>query len=156
MLVPHLKKNSGFRSNLGFVNLGNTSCTLAVRLFDANGQTLATENKAVTVLAGLWLQVDDVFAWVGAGSSEIAYAMLTPQTAPCSFWAYGSVVDNNSNDPTTIPVVVAAGPPSNQGVESLTLGKLWRVGLALGLGLWVFGLVRRSASQRDAGERPHV
>ena len=41
---------------------------------------------------------------VGAGDTGIAYATVEMLTSGGEAWAYASVVDNSSNDPTTVPV----------------------------------------------------
>jgi hypothetical protein len=56
------------------------------------------------VPAGQWLQRDDVFAAAGVSGADIAYATVEVQTAGGRAWAYASVVDNTTGDPTTVPV----------------------------------------------------
>lgn len=106
-ILPHLKKSSRFRTNLGVVNLGWVEATVEVRLFDAAGQQVG-EAASVRVAAGRWRQQNDVFGWVGAADQEIAYARLTVAPADTRVWAYASLVDNATGDPTTIAVVVPA------------------------------------------------
>ena len=103
-VVPQLEKSTEFRSNLGVQNLGGTACSVAVRL---HGPTGAQVGSTLTrsVAAGRYYQWDDVFTRAGAGSQALAYATVQVQTAGCRVWAYGSVVDNITNDPTTIPLL---------------------------------------------------
>ena len=103
-VLAQIKKNAGFRTNVGAVNLGSAACTVVFRLFGAGGGQLGA---AVTldVPAGQWLQRDDVFAAAGvSASTDIAYATVEVQTAGGRAWAYASVVDNTTGDPTTVPV----------------------------------------------------
>jgi subtilisin family serine protease len=104
-VVPQLEASTEFRSNLGVQNLGGTACTVAVRL---HGPTGAQVGSTLTrsVAAGRYYQWDNVFTKAGAGSQALAYATVQVQTAGCRVWAYGSVVDNVTNDPTTIPLLV--------------------------------------------------
>ena len=104
-IVPQIKKNAGFRTNLGVVNLGQSPCTVAVKLWNAAG-TQVGGTKQLTAQEGRWLQQDDIFGSTGAGAQEIAYATVEVQTAGGSVWAYASVVDSATGDPTTIPVLV--------------------------------------------------
>jgi hypothetical protein len=53
-----------------------------------------------------YYQSDDVFARAGAAAEPIAYAAVEVQTPGGRVWTYGSVVDNATGDPTTIPVFV--------------------------------------------------
>lgn len=48
-----------------------------------------------------WKQVNRVFG--GLGAQPIAYATMRP-VSDCRAWAYASVVDQNTGDPTTIPL----------------------------------------------------
>ena len=103
-VLPQLKKNGAFRTNVGVQNLGDASATVLVRVFDATGAQVGS--KSLTVAAGRWLQQNDIFAAASAGSQDIAYATVEVQTAGATVWAYGSVVDQATGDPTTIPVLL--------------------------------------------------
>lgn len=102
-VVPGLKRNAGFRSNLGAVNAGDVACTVIVTLYDTGGMQLGAP-KAMDLAAGAWSQLNDVLS--GVGTIDLAYATVVVPTANGRAWAYGSVVDNASGDPATIPVVV--------------------------------------------------
>jgi len=102
-VLAQLKKNAGFRTNVGAVNLGTSSCAVVFRLFGASGAPLGSA-VALDVPAGQWLQRDDVFAAAGVSGADIAYATVEVQTAGGRAWAYASVVDNTTGDPTTVPV----------------------------------------------------
>jgi len=104
-VVPHLKGNTLFRTNLGVVNLGTASATALVRLYGASGQQVGSP-VSVTVSAGQLNQVNDIFGYAGAGSQGIAYATVEVETAGGRLWVYASVVDQNTGDPTTVPVMV--------------------------------------------------
>ncbi len=101
VIVPHLKSTSGFRTNLGVVNLGTSEATLTVRVFGTSGEAIGSA-KTLSVAAGRWRQQGDVVGWVGGGSAEIAYATVTATPAAAQVWVYASLVDNASGDPTTI------------------------------------------------------
>ena len=104
-IVPHLKRGDRFRTNLGVVNLGEVAATVGVRLFDASGQQVGS-SQSLALAAGRWRQQSDVFAWVGAGDEEIAYARITASPTTARVWVYASLVDNATGDPTTVAVVV--------------------------------------------------
>jgi hypothetical protein len=59
-----------------------------------------------TVPAGGWTQVNRVFEAAGVVSCPLGYAIVDVLTGVCEVWAYASVVDNGSGDPTTVPVVI--------------------------------------------------
>jgi len=104
-VLPHIKNTGEFRTNVGFVNLGSSSCTVRVRLYSASGVQVGS---AVTrsVNAGEWSQINDVYDEAGAGSANLGMATVEVVSGNGEIWAYASVVDNTSNDPTTVPVFV--------------------------------------------------
>jgi hypothetical protein len=60
----------------------------------------------VTVPAGALVQENDVFASCGAGDAAIAWARIEVRTAGGKVFAYASVIDNTTGDPTIVPVLV--------------------------------------------------
>jgi len=104
-VLPMLKKSAAFRTNVGILNVGAAAVTVAVSLYDAAGAKVGTA-KLLTAEPSRYVQQDDIFANVGAGAHEIAYATVEVQTAGGTAWAYASVVDAVTGDPTTIPVIV--------------------------------------------------
>ncbi|MGV8041918.1 MAG: PKD domain-containing protein [Thermoanaerobaculaceae bacterium] len=104
-LLPQLRKNASFRTNVGFVNLGDARVEVAFTLFDSNGSRLGS-TKVMSAEPGAWVQQYDLFAAVGAGNRDVAYATVEVLTADGRAWAYASVVDAATGDPTTITVLV--------------------------------------------------
>lgn len=103
-LLPQLRKNASFRTNVGFVNLGDAPVEVAFTLFDSTGTRLGS-TKVMSAEPGAWVQQYDVFAAVGAGSRDVAYATVEVSTPGGRAWAYASVVDAATGDPTTITVL---------------------------------------------------
>ena len=62
--------------------------------------------RTLTVPADGWKQDNDIFQDANAGTHANAYATVEVLTSGCEVWGYGSVVDNRSGDPTTIPIQV--------------------------------------------------
>lgn len=104
-VISQLAKTSDFRTNIGFVNLGAASCQARVTLRNTSGTAIGSQ-RTVTVPATGWKQDNDIFASAGAGTHANAYATVEVLTSGCELWGYGSVVDNRTGDPTTIPMVV--------------------------------------------------
>ncbi len=104
-VIPNLKKTTAFRSNLGVLNLAQGPITVAIRLYDAAGHQLGS-TRTETIAYALYLQLDDVFSAFGAASAALAYATVEVTSADGAAWCYGSVVDNATGDPTTIPVLL--------------------------------------------------
>jgi hypothetical protein len=87
------------------LNLSPFDIVAEITLFDGTGtQVGSTRNQ--TVLANEYFQVDDVFRALGAGEIGVAYATVRIMTPGGRAWAYGSVIDNQTGDPTTIPALV--------------------------------------------------
>ncbi len=103
-VIPHLTKSADFRSNVGVQNLGDSAVTVEIRLWDGHGMQLGSPWTA-TVGVGHYRQLDDVFAVLGGGSPAIAYATVRVTSTDGAAWFYGSVIDNVTGDPTTIPVL---------------------------------------------------
>ncbi len=97
-------KGLGFRSNVGFVNLGGGACTVRVSLFEAGGQSLGNPVD-IFVASGEWVQKTDVFAIASAQPRDLAYASITIVSGNGSIWAFASVIDSETGDATTIPVL---------------------------------------------------
>ena len=106
-LVAGLKENDDWRSNLGLVNLGDQPISVRIRLFDTSGAQIGEEIQRSVPARG-WKQIDRVLLAAGAGEQNLTYAVVEPVTAGAAFWAYGSVVDNTTGDPTTIPMTWVA------------------------------------------------
>jgi len=103
-MVPDLLNSSQFRSNVGFLNLGAAPATVSYALVSPGGTPGSTFTQ--TVGAYGWVQIGDIFAHTGTSAIERAWLRFTVQGGPV--WAYGSVVDNGSNDPTSLPMVKLA------------------------------------------------
>jgi PKD repeat protein len=104
-ILAQLKKNSTFRTNVGILNLGSAACSVTVKLFRGDGAQVGA-TKTMTAAAGRWVQQYDIFANVGAGTQDIAFAKVEVQTPGGKVWAYASVIDIATGDPTTMPVLI--------------------------------------------------
>ncbi len=97
-VVPGLRSDSSYRSNVGFVNNGEGTLNVGVLLLSPSGQqlgaaslTLQPRSQTQTALAGLFPSIN---------GQTLASCTLQAHTndAPALF-AYGSIVDNGSGDP---------------------------------------------------------
>jgi len=100
-LLPQLARSADRYSNLGFVNLGGEPCTVVVQLRDAAGAPLGGD-LSFELAPAEWHQVFDVLA--SAGDQEAAWARVEVVTPEGRAWAYASIIDRLSRDPTTIPI----------------------------------------------------
>ncbi len=104
-LLPQIKKSATFRTNVGFVNLGSAACSVRTRLYGASGAQLGSAVTSSVPGSG-WYQENDIFARAGAPPATPAYAVVEVLAGSGRVWAYASVVDGGTGDPTTIPVIV--------------------------------------------------
>jgi len=107
-VLSQLTNNDAFRTNVGFINLGlddakaDGDVQIRITVYDGSGSMIGTKN--LTAGEGMWKQQNDIFGAVGAGTVDNGYAMVEVMTDGGRVWAYASVVDNATGDPTTIPV----------------------------------------------------
>jgi hypothetical protein len=95
-----LTENVSYRSNIGVVNVGSGAATVLVELFDGAGTKLT--DYTVSLPAGQWAQETQPFRnKAGQTSMDRGYAKVTVQSGSGVF-AFASVVDNLTNDPTTV------------------------------------------------------
>jgi hypothetical protein len=95
-----LVENASFRSNIGLVNTGPDLATVLVELYDATGTELA--QYFAWLVPGEWEQRTRPFVyWAGQTAMDSGYARITVQSGSGVF-AFASVVDNLTNDPTTV------------------------------------------------------
>jgi hypothetical protein len=100
-VLPLLEETAAFRTNIGYTNIGSTPATVIVRLFDAAGDQVG--QYSVTVPAGGNVQTNRPFSTV-AGRTDIVGGYATVEvSAGSGVIVYGSVIDNLTGDPTTIP-----------------------------------------------------
>jgi hypothetical protein len=94
-----------FRTNVGFINLSDANCAIDTQLYDASSNAIGT-TLTRNLAPYAWTQINDIFLKTGASSQANAYAEVIVKTNGCRAWAYGSVVDQGTDDPTTSPLVV--------------------------------------------------
>jgi hypothetical protein len=102
-VIPQLQENAAYRSNVAVINTGAGPASVRVHLFDGAGQELATYDVALD--AGEWKQENQPFKRK-AGQSDMAAGFVRIEVlAGSGVIAYGSVVDNTTNDPTTMEMI---------------------------------------------------
>lgn len=112
--LTHLAENSRFRTNLAFTNMGSEAAAVAVELFDGAGSRLL--GFSLTLQPRQYRQEVQVFknragqAAMQRGSASIAV------TSGSGIIVSASVVDNITNDPTTIPAILVEGEPPLTGI----------------------------------------
>ncbi len=96
-----LEETAAFRTNIGFTNSGSTNALLQVTLFNSSGVQLTI--FTVSVPAGSNVQENQPFL-NRAGTNTVRAATASVEIiSGAGMIVYGSVVDNITGDPTTIP-----------------------------------------------------
>ncbi len=100
--LPQLQQNEDFRTNIGVNNTGGDDARVKVRLYDADGVLLSTTQR--TISSGRRVQLQEPFDRI-AGRTDITsgYAVVEIRDGD-GVTAYASVIDNRTNDPTTVPM----------------------------------------------------
>ncbi len=102
-LLVQLRDDSGFRTNVGVVNLTGASIQVEATFLAADGSTLG--DQTWTVPAYGYHQQDSAIP--GPSGQVAASAVLHTLTPGGRYLAYASVVDNGSGDPVFVPAVVS-------------------------------------------------
>jgi len=98
--LPQLQQNDGFRTNIGINNTGGIQARVKVHLHDADGSLLSTTER--NIAAGKRIQLQEPFDRI-AGRTDITSGYAVVEVAGGNgVMAYASVVDNRTNDPTTV------------------------------------------------------
>ncbi len=107
VFITGLRNNADFRTNLGLVNYStNSTINIRVRIFNADGQPVNETTRTLAPLAHTQFALGSLFSGTGFYLTlEEAGFTANPSTTPANevahgFFAYGSLLDNKSNDPT--------------------------------------------------------
>ena len=95
---------SGFRTNIGFVNLSPAPIRVEGDFYLGNGTYLG--RKAYDLLPFEFIQIDKAFEQVTPALVDDGYVVVRTTTAGAKFLAYASVTDNVTGDPTYVPAIV--------------------------------------------------
>jgi hypothetical protein len=90
--------SDGFRTNIGLANATGAMVTVDVWLYSSDGELV--DSIELTLSGYEQRQLNRVFP----EATEVGYAVLSTSTPGGAFFAYGSVVDNKTADPTFIAI----------------------------------------------------
>ncbi len=118
--LPQLSENSAYRTNISLTNTGAAAATVDVTLLSGAGNVLAT--YTVTLNPGEWQQAIQPFKTTAKQTGmDRGYAKVTV-TSGAGVIASASVIDNATNDPTTIEMTAGPGTADWLPVASHTAG----------------------------------
>ena len=108
---------SGYRTNIGLVNFASyTTTTVQLTLFNTQNQQIGQANVTLAPLAHHQQNVTALFpGFTGSGYIRARQVSVTPASGETEningFYAYGSLVDNRTGDPTTLESVFEIDAP---------------------------------------------
>ncbi len=100
--------STGFRTNVGLVNVTDETITVDVELFAADGSPLGLVSRNLRAFEHR--QLNDVFHIAGADDVVDGYVVARTASAGGRFICYASVVDNGSGDAVFIPGATEVDP----------------------------------------------
>ncbi len=99
-----LQQNAAFRSNVAFFNPNDFARSVTLVLQDANGRTLA--NRTLSIPPSSYVQRSLPILFPGTAFPRDAIMTVSFQTLSATgVFAFASVIDNNTDDPSFFPSV---------------------------------------------------
>lgn len=133
-LLPQLREDAAFRTNVSLVDAGSLPARVRVRLHDAAGRELAAAE--LSLAPSEWRQLDRPFASLASRTDLVAAWARVEVLEGGPVVAFATVIDNVSNDPTArvaVPGTTAAPvvrvPMASHA--SGAMGSTWRTDLGL-------------------------
>jgi PKD repeat protein len=161
LLLTGLESDANFRTNIGLVNRTALPVNAGLTLYDANGSVVATTTVTVPEKNFQQSSLGSFFPAVN-GRSFAALSLRVDSATPNAVSAYGSVIDNRTQDPVYVQAI-----PTPKGSE-LTIpavgrapginGTFWRSDVTLfnpGLTTMTAALRYLAAGQDNRGAAPH-
>ncbi|HEX3577908.1 MAG TPA: hypothetical protein VHY33_05020, partial [Thermoanaerobaculia bacterium] len=96
--VPGLRSDASFRSNVGFVNGGDTQLTITTTLLSDTGAVLGTTQIGLSPRSQLQYGIGALFPAANTPRAG-TLTLLAHVDGPANLFAYGSIIDNASGDP---------------------------------------------------------
>jgi hypothetical protein len=129
-----LAGNTEFRTNIGLASIADVATTVTVELNDEDGVELATRDEVLP--AHGWRQLNRIFDLEHLGEVDSAYAVVRNTSTEGHLFAYASVVDERTGDPTYVTATEVAGEGTALWVPAAahTAGvgtSVWRTDLVL-------------------------
>jgi|GEM_PF-969576 len=101
--LVQLVSNSAYRTNIGLASMSDKTTTVNIDLYRGTGTLIGS--KEITLKPYEYLQDDRIIEDITSESISDAFAIVSSSTQGCAYFAYASVVDNESGDPIFIPAI---------------------------------------------------
>lgn len=113
--LPQLVETTQYRTNIALTNTGTATARATVTLLNGAGGSIGSYN--VTLLPGEWKQENRPFFAKGGQSNLTRGSARVAVTEGAGVIACASVVDNTTNDPTTLAMVREAGARTSSWLQ---------------------------------------
>ena len=125
--LQQLKEDTGARTNIGVLNMGGSTAEVAVTLFDRLGSAVGTFELEIP--PGETVQDNRPYRRRFSRTDIVGGFASVEVLSGDAVFSYGSVVDNETDDPTTILAEPAAACPADiaaelGAIEGLTVTEL--------------------------------
>lgn len=127
-VLIQLKSNALFRTNMGVVNPNNGTANVTWRLYDKNNALVGTPRTDVMPRFAV-ISPQNIAGYLNAGNADLTDAWIS-FVSDQPIFAYASVVDNGTTDPTFIPFSEDTGAAV---VTPVTTGKVFNFSLRSGV-----------------------
>jgi len=111
--IQGVGQDAGTRTNVGWVEVTGNPCAIEVQRLDGNGTSLSS--KSYDVGAYAVVQKSSILNELGGGGSNQRLRVRVV-SGDCGILAFGSRLDNNTNDPSTIEMRTAPAVNRERGV----------------------------------------
>lgn len=121
--INPVRQTQHFRTNIGVINTGTINCSVILYFVNAGGYIIG-DVLGLNLAPGEWKQVNEALNAAGLSEADGAYAVLEVRTPGGRVWAYGTVIDNLSGDPTALQMTVEeqSGDSAHYAVIARTTG----------------------------------
>jgi hypothetical protein len=100
-ILSPIRRTPDFRTNIGVINSSDTPCTVNIHIVNKDGYLIGT-TLTLNLAAREWKQISAALEKAGIDYVNGAYAVVELQSAGATVWAYATVIDNATGDPTAL------------------------------------------------------
>lgn len=108
-VVLQLKNTANFRTNIGMVNIASGPAHVTFYLYDKNNAVVGTPKTETLQPYGV-IGPTNFAGYLNAGTADLSDAWIS-FTSDQPIFVYGSVIDNQTTDPTFITASADSGAP---------------------------------------------
>jgi plastocyanin len=116
-VIIQLKTSTAFRTNIGYVNPNSSAATITLRLYD-HSNNLVGQPVVETALPFSASSPSSMASIFNIGNADLTDAWVS-FSSNMPVYAYGSVVDSGTTDPTYVPFAEDSDPDATSGSNKI-------------------------------------